>query len=67
VSEQERIDLEWQAERKLAKRAYMKELEDYEEDKEKEAVSAQLCRSVPKYSTRRWMLIKVLSFMVFWL
>jgi hypothetical protein len=44
VSEQERIDLEWQAERKLAKRAYMKEMEDYEEDKEKEAVRVEICK-----------------------
>lgn len=42
VSEQERIDLEWQAERKDAKRAYLRQLEDFEEEKSRETVSPPL-------------------------
>jgi hypothetical protein len=39
ASERERIDLEWQAERKEAKAAHLKALAEYEEDREREEVS----------------------------
>jgi UV DNA damage repair endonuclease len=41
ASERERIDLEWQAERKEAKAAHLKALAEYEEDREREEVSGE--------------------------
>ena len=44
VSEQERIDLEWQQERRLAKLAYNEAMEEYELSRERESVSVKLER-----------------------
>ena len=41
VSEQERIDLEWHAERKVKRRAHVEAVERYEEEKNRETV--RLC------------------------
>jgi hypothetical protein len=65
ASERERIDLEWQAERKEAKAAHLKALAEYEEDREREEVSGEAdprpcsacaagcCRAVMRVATGR--------------